>query len=362
MQLNGPALTISSFAYENTSGIASVTTDLQHGLSVDRRVRIVGAGQDLYNGEFVVTRADTLTTLELNVGITTNAPSVTGDLEIYPLGVAAQGGDITIDRENVSGRMVAQYAGITTTMSAIVADEVTQNFSITNPGNFDINIGDYLEVDSEIVRVKTTTSTSSVSGVSNPIVVLRGQLGTKAATHELNAVVRRVKPIPVELRRHSIIRASAHTFEYVGFGPGNYSTSLPDRQDRAISETEELLSQSTKRSGGINFYTGMNDRGISYSGNKKLSSVTGEEEVFDTPVQSITGEDVGVVAGFNLVQGLEANITRSIKVEGGPSKNALSEFIGPVVFGEKLHQLLPRDLKLTTSLSKEEQPSPEILL
>ena len=326
MQLNGPALTISSFAYENTSGIASVTTDLQHGLSVDRRIRIVGAGQDLYNGEFVVTRADTLTTLELNVGITTNAPSVTGDLEIYPLGVAAQGGDITIDRENVSGRMVAQYAGITTTMSAIVADEVTQNFSITNPGNFDINIGDYLEVDSEIVRVKTTTSTSSVSGVSNPIVVLRGQLGTKAATHELNAVVRRVKPIPVELRRHSIIRASAHTFEYVGFGPGNYSTALPDRQDRAISDTEELLSQSTKRSGGINFYTGMNDRGISYSGNKKLSSVTGEEEVFDTPVQSVTGEDVGVVAGFNLVQGLEANITRSIKVEGGPSKNALSEF------------------------------------
>ena len=221
-------------------------------------------------------------------------------------------------------------------MSAIVADEVTQNFSITNPGDFDVNIGDYLEVDSEIVRVKTTTSTSSVSGVSNPIVVLRGQLGTKAATHELNAVIRRVKPIPVELRRHSIIRASAHTFEYVGFGPGNYSTALPDRQDRAITETEELLSQSTKRSGGINFYTGMNDRGISYSGNKKLSSVTGEEEIFDTPVQSVTGEDVGNVAGFNLVQGLEANITRSIKVEGGPSKNALSEFNGPVVFGEKV--------------------------
>jgi hypothetical protein len=346
MQLNGPALTISSFAYENTSGIASVTTDLQHGLSVDRRVRIVGAGQDLYNGEFVVTRADSLTTLELNVGISTNAPTATGDLEIYPLGVAAQGGDITIDRENVSGRMIAQYAGITTTMSAIVADEVTQNFSITNPGDFDVNIGDYLEVDSEIVRVKTTTSTSSVSGVTNPIVVLRGQLGTKAATHELNAVVRRVKPIPVELRRHSIIRASAHTFEYVGFGPGNYSTALPDRQDRAITETEELLSQSTKRSGGINFYTGMNDRGISYSGNKKLSSVTGEEEVFDTPVQSVTGEDVGVVAGFNLVQGLEANITRSIKVEGGPSKNALSEFIGPVVFGEKVTSTSTKGLEV----------------
>ena len=336
LQINGKALAVSSFSYENTSGIASVTTNLEHGLTVDRKIRIVGAGQDLYNGEFVVTKANTLTTLELNVGITTNAPSATGDLLIYPLGNASQGGDITIDRENVSGRMVSQYAGITTTLSAIIADEVTQNLSVNNPGNFDINIGDYLEIDSEIVRVKTTTSTSSVSGNTNPIVVLRGQLGTKASTHVLNSVVRRVKPIPVELRRHSIIRASAHTFEYVGFGPGNYSTALPDRQDRAISDTEELLSQSTKRGGGINFYTGMNDRGISYSGNKKLSSITGEEEVFDTPIQSITGEDVGEVAGFNLLQGLEANVTRSIKVEGGPTKNAVSEFSGPVVFGEKV--------------------------
>ena len=336
LQITGRSLTVSSFAYENTSGIASVTTNLQHGLQVDRKVRVVGAGQDLYNGEFVVTKADTLTTLELNVGVSTNAPSATGDLLLYPTGNTSQGGDITADRENVSGRMVSQYAGITTTMSALVADEVTQNFSITNPANFDINIGDYLEIDSEIVRVKTTTSTNSISGASNPIVVLRGQLGTKASTHELNAVVRKVKPVPVELRRHSIIRASAHTFEYVGYGPGNYSTALPDRQDRSIDETEELLSQSTKRSGGINFYTGMNDRGISYSGNKKLSSVTGEEEVFDTPIQSITGEDVGEVAGFNLIQGLEANVTRSIKVEGGPSKNAVSEFSGPVVFGEKV--------------------------
>jgi hypothetical protein len=346
LQITGRSLTVSSFAYENTSGIASVTTNLQHGLQVDRKVRIVGAGQDLYNGEFVVTKADTLTTLELNIGVSTSAPSATGDLLLYPTGNTSQGGNITADRENVSGRMVAQYAGITTTLSAIVADEVTPNISINNPENFDINIGDYLEIDSEIVRVKNTTSTSSVSGISNPIVVLRGQLGTKASIHELNAVVRRVKPIPIELRRHSIIRASAHTFEYVGYGPGNYSTALPDRQDRAISETEELLSQSTKRGGGINFYTGMNDRGISYSGNKKLSSVTGEEEVFDTPVQSITGEDVGEVAGFNLLQGLEANITRSIKVEGGPTKNAVSEFSGPVVFGEKVTSTSTKGLEV----------------
>ena len=110
--------------------------------------------------------------------------------------------------------------------------------------------------------------------------------------HTLNSSIKRVRIEPIELRRHSIIRASGHTFEYVGFGPGNYSTAFPDKQDRAISVDEELLSQSAKREGGINFYTGMNDKGISYSGNKRLSTITGREEIFDTPVQSFEGEDV----------------------------------------------------------------------
>jgi hypothetical protein len=109
-------------------------------------------------------------------------------------------------------------------------------------------------------------------------------LGTRPTAHSLNDVVRRVKVNPVELRRHSINRASGHTFEYVGFGPGNYSTALPDRHDRQITSAEEILAQSTKRQGGINFYTGMNDKGISYSGNKRLSTITGSEEVFDTPI------------------------------------------------------------------------------
>ena len=346
VQLTGPSRTVSSFAYENTSGIATVATNLAHGLLVDRKVRVVGADQAVYSDEFVVTKVNSLTEVELDVGITTNAPTATGTIYLYPTGDSSQGGNISLEDENLSGRMVSQYAGITTTLSSSVGDEVTENISINNPDIFDINVGDYLEIDSEIVRVKNTTSTSSVSGASNPLVVFRGQLGTKAATHTISSVVRKIKPSPIELRRHSIIRASAHTFEYVGFGPGNYSTALPDRQDRSISETEELLSQSTKRGGGINFYTGMNDRGISYSGNKKLSSVTGEEEVFDTPIQTVTGEDVGQVSGFNVLQGLEANVTRSIKVEGGLTKDAISQFDGPVIFSEKVTSISTKGVEM----------------
>ena len=35
----------------------------------------------------------------------------------------------------------------------------------------------------------------------------------------------------VELRRPSIARSGNHTFEYLGFGPGNYSTGFPLRQE-----------------------------------------------------------------------------------------------------------------------------------
>ena len=38
----------------------------------------------------------------------------------------------------------------------------------------------------------------------------------------------------------------------------------------------------------------MNDKGISFSGNKKVSTVTGKEEVFDTPIRTVTGEDISL--------------------------------------------------------------------
>ena len=53
-------------------------------------------------------------------------------------------------------------------------------------------------------------------------------------------MIKKIKPIPIEFRRPSILRASGHTFEYVGYGPGNYSTALPQLQNRSLTEREEL--------------------------------------------------------------------------------------------------------------------------
>ena len=55
---------------------------------------------------------------------------------------------------------------------------------------------------------------------------------------------------------------------------------------------QELLAQSLKKSGGVNVYTGMNDKGNFYIGNKKVNSTTGQEEVVDIPIPTVTGEDL----------------------------------------------------------------------
>jgi hypothetical protein len=330
--LTGQAIRINSLTYNNTVGIATITTLNAHGLKVDNKIRIVGANESLYNGEFVVTENLSLNSFAVNIGVSPSVPPTTGTLLAYREGLTSNEGVITRENENLNGRMIPTYAGITTTLASSISDPLVDQIFIQGVENLDINIGDYLVIDDEIVRVK-----SNVPSIpTNPIFVFRGVLGTRSTTHTIGSVVRRIRVEPIELRRHSIMRASGHTFEYVGYGPGNYSTAFPDKQDRQISPQEELLAQSTRKGGGINFFTGMNDKGISYAGNKKLSTVTGQEEIFDTPVLTVTGEDIGNLPGLNVITPIEGNFTRSIRVEGGADGKAISEFNGPVVLRGKV--------------------------
>jgi hypothetical protein len=338
--LTGEAIRVNTFTYNNVTGIATVTTLNSHGLKVDNKVRITGANETFYNGEFIVTKNISLTSFNVRIGVSTSAPTATGTLFVYRDGLTSNEGVITRDNENLNGRMVPVYAGITTTLSALVPDATTDQINILNSQNLDINVGDYLVINDEIVRVKTNTSSTP-----SPIFVFRGVLGSRATNHTNASVVRKIRVNPIELRRHSIMRASGHTFEYVGYGPGNYSTAFPDKQDRQISPQEELLAQSTRQNGGINFYTGMNDKGISYSGNKRLSSVTGQEEIFDTPIQTVTGEDIGNLPGLNVITPVEGDFSRSIRVGGGADGKALSSFNGPVVFNNKVTSTAPEGLE-----------------
>ena len=348
---SGLSVAVSGFSYDAGSGIATFATVDRHGLSVDNKVRIAEASSSLYNGDFVVKNIIGLTSFTAAVGVGTVTPA-TGTARMYRHALSSFGGVVTGEDENIDGRMTYNYAGITTTLSAAISNSTIDTISIQNVDQTDFEIGDFIQVGEELMRIKSTTATSSVDGSSgaptNPLTVFRGILGTKASSHPINSVIRRVECLPIELRRNSIIRASGHTFEYVGFGPGNYSTALPERNDRRLTPQEELLAQSTKYDGGINVYTGMNNDGDFFIGNKKVSSATGQEEVFDAPIPSVTGEDVGdtgVSVGFDVLTPLEVTISRSIRVEGGPDGNIISEFDGPVIFNNKVTSTSPGGLE-----------------
>ena len=61
--------------------------------------------------------------------------------------------------------------------------------------------------------------------------------------------------------------------------------------------------------------------------------------VFDAPIPTTTGEDAseqGINIGFDVLTPLEASISRSLRVEGGPNANIISEFDGPVNFDKEV--------------------------
>ena len=228
--------------------------------------------------------------------------------------------------------MAYEYAGITTVTGSVLNFNDPDNTTITIPNavTLGLKLGDYFVIDDEIFRVRATVAGNNIS-------VFRTLFGTPRQTHPINSLVRTIHVHPVELRRNSIIRASGHTFEYLGFGPGNYSSALPERQDRILSDAEEVLSQSTKYDGGAVVFSGMNSDGDFYTGNKIIKSSTGQEEIYNSPIPSVSGEeDLSGSITSEIISSSDLFIFRSLKVEGGPDKNLISEFSGPVVFNNKV--------------------------
>ena len=201
--------------------------------------------------------------------------------------------DATSDEEdeNLGTRGLSFYDNETLTLQANLTSGTAVQVVVPNAGigtALRFPLGSYIQIDGEIMRV---TSSELSGSLLNEISVVRGALGSRKSNHESGSLIRKIKPIPIEFRRPSIIRASGHTFEYIGYGPGNYSTGLPQVQTKTLSEREEFLVQSQERSCGQVVYTGMNNEGDFFIGNKRVSSATGQEKTFDAPVPTVTGED-----------------------------------------------------------------------
>ena len=309
------------------SGITTVTTTQPHGLVAGNRFQLNDAS-NVNQGTFIV---------KTKVNVNSFTFETSSDLAaqggyILKHGLSANDGVSEENNENLAVRGVDLFDLEHGKLSSQMISSAGK-FVIDSSNNHNLlqrfPYGSYVIIDEEIMRVSTNT----LQGTSNnEISVIRGVFGTLIQTHETGSLIKKIKAFPIQFNRPSIIRASGHTFEYLGYGPGNYSTALPQVQVKTISEKEEFLSQSQERAGGAVVYTGMNNKGDFYIGNQKKSALTGEETSFDTPIPSVTGEDPGRLS----VVFDEATIKERIVVEGGKSKTALSEFDGPVTFNNEV--------------------------
>ena len=331
-----PSVTVSTVVNNTTVGISTLTCASAHGLVAGNKLRILDTSNNNL-GDFNVFQTIGINTVTIKGNVDSNATRV------LKHGFAAN--DLTSDEggENLGSRGISFYDNETATLLQNITTDATSGittFAIrANAGSASggvgvgttsrFPLGSFMQVGNEIMRVASSTLTGSGD---NEIVAIRGYLGTQKENHPLNSLIKKVKPIPVEFRRPSILRASGHTFEYLGYGPGNYSTALPQIQNKTLSEREDFLAQAQETSAGQVIYTGMNSDGDFFIGNTKYSAQSGTQQTFDIPVSTVTGQDpcrLSVV--FD-----EVIVKERILVEGGKSKQILSQFDGPVTFNENL--------------------------
>jgi hypothetical protein len=134
----------------------------------------------------------------------------------------------------------------------------------------------------------------------------------------------------VELRRPSIARAGNHTFEYLGFGPGNYSTGLPARQEVVLTPDQDFYAQSKKQDAGIVFYTGINSQGDLYIGNRRINAITGEETFIDKATLADDGDTNDVIGGLVTTFDTPVTFNQNFTVVGGDG-TLISSIESPLV-------------------------------
>lgn len=330
--LVGPSFAVNgSPVYNSTVGVATFTTSTSHYLLAGNRFRILDSSNNNL-GDYIVKEKISTTSFS---AITNNPLTSTTPTWILKHGLSANNASTDAGGENIGIRDVPIYGGEYLTITeALTSSSSNTSFSVSSPVSGiattrRFELGSYIQIDGEIMRI----ASNNLSGISNDkITVLRGQLGTVITSHLNGSIVRKIKPLAIEFRRPSILRASGQTFEYLGYGPGNYSTGLPQVQVKTLSEREAFLVQSQQKSGGVVVYTGMNNNGDFFIGNTKYSASSGEQTTFQIPTPTVTGQDPNRLS----VVFDEVTVKERLLVEGGNSGTILSQFAGPVTFNNDL--------------------------
>ena len=309
-------------------GIITFTTYEPHGLNVGNKFRVITSANKNV-GDFTVSRVNSVSSLSANVQSGSDISESVVDGYILKHGMSSN--DLTSDlrSENYSARGIPFYGGETFKLTSQLTAESAGPLNIQCLTGIStskrLKLGDFIQIDDEIMRIKGGITDTSIE-------VFRGYLGTRPELHVVDSVIKKIDVIPIELRRPTIVRASGHTFEYLGYGPGNYSTALPQVQVKTLSEREDFLVQAQERAGGAVIYTGMNSKGDTYNGNTKVSASSGQTISYDIPKPSVTGQDPSKLnVSFD-----EITVKERILVEGGTSGAVLTQFNGPVTATKSL--------------------------
>jgi microcystin-dependent protein len=319
----GPSIQITSTSYNSTNGVLTVNCSSSHGLVVGNKFKIINSTNNNL-GDYLVRSVNSVTSFTAQTGKSLSA----NNGYVLKHGLSSNNSALDFNEENFSSRNVVIYGRELLNLTSSVTNS-NSSLSITTLSGISTSqrfqLGDYVQVDNEIMRIISSTNNTSIN-------VVRGALGTRPESHVQNSLIKKIIPIPVEFRRPSILRASGHTFEYLGYGPGNYSTALPQVQVKTLTDRESFLSQAQERSCGVVVYNGINNGGDVFSGNTKTLASSGEIISFDIPQPTITGQDTSSnTAVFD-----EITIKQKLLVEGGNTGTILSQFDGPVTFNNDL--------------------------
>ena len=316
----GTSVQITSSNYNSSTKSTTFVTSSAHGLIPGNKFRVNDSNNNNL-GDYIVKERVNYNSFTAITNVALSAASG----YILKHGLSSNSAISNVFGENIGVRSVPFYEDRFILGSAITTETT---LSIANASR--LLIGSYIQIDGEIMRVISGNNTTSVT-------VIRGSMGTDQESHDANSLIRKINPIAIEFRRPSILRASGHTFEYLGYGPGNYSTGLPQIQVKTLTDQENFLAQSQERSGGVVVYTAMNSNGDVFNGNTKTSASSGEIISYDIPKPTVTGENPNKLS----VIFDEVTVKERLLVEGGGSGQVLSQFNGPVTFNKDLRIKAP---------------------
>ena len=186
--------------------------------------------------------------------------SITSEATMKLLNEVLAGGSITANLTNELN-ITSIFSGLSSmTEAAMIAP-----YTAENSGNAAKDV-------TGVNKAAVTQYVSDVPSFSDRIIPLASNITTSATAG-----------IPVNLHRPSILRASGHTWEYVGYGPGNYSTGLPRFQTKVLGLQKQVNAQQIEASGGFVASSGTNSNGDFYIGNQVIDTKGNKSSTLNFP-------------------------------------------------------------------------------